>query len=112
MGKGSKKESFSLTQEGINKMPSDLDTTNADPSATRDRYVEFVAKKLKCGVDKIRKLWDILSDREDHAITEIASELGYSNPRSFGNTKIVATMKEMGLVEGKGRINFTDKVPH
>ena len=61
----------------------------------------------------MRRVWEILSDFKPHVVKDIAAELGYKNHRSFDNTKIVVTMKELGLVEmsGKDSIQFTDKVP-
>ena len=55
-------------------------------------------------------MWELLSDRKAHSVNSIAETLGYKNPRSFGNTKIIAAMKEAGLVEnvGKGAIQFTE----
>ena len=109
---GSTKDSLALTDKGINAMPDDLDVTN-DPSKMHDQYIEFIKKEAKAGFDKVRPLWEILLDFKPHAINDISETLGYTNPRSFGNTKIVAAMKKMGLVEnvGKGSIQFTDKVP-
>lgn len=111
--KGSKKEFLSLTETGVESMPDDIDASAKDPSQVHDRYIEFLEKKAKGGVDKIRPLWEILKDFEVHSVSDIAKELGYGNPRSFGNTKIIPAMKDMGLVsdEGKGKIRFTDKVP-
>lgn len=109
LDKGSQKDFLRLTQHGIDNMPDDLDK-NPDPAAANERYIEFLEKKVKGGADKIRRLWEILSDGQAHAINEIAKKLGYSNPRSFGNTKIIASMKEMGLVEGTGSVKFTNKV--
>jgi hypothetical protein len=110
--KGSKKDTVSLTDDGIKAIPEDLEVSN-DPSKIQDRYIEFVQSKVKVGADKVRPLWNILKDRKPHAAKDIAAQLGYTNPRSFGNTKIIPTMKDMGLVEaaGKGEWKFTDKAP-
>jgi hypothetical protein len=112
INKGSKKDTLVLTDKGIAAMPEDLEVSN-DPSKVHDRYIEFIEKKAKLGADKVRPCWEILSDRQAHSIPDIAKQLGYSNPRSFQNTKIIAAMKEMELVEpvGKGSVKFTDKVP-
>ena len=111
--KGSKKDFLSLTEKGKESMPEDIDASAKDPSQVHDRYIEFIEKRAKGGVDKVRPLWEIMKDFEVHSVSDIAKELGYGNPRSFGNTKIIPAMKEMGLVsdEGKGKIRFTDKVP-
>jgi hypothetical protein len=100
----------SLTEQGIKAIPDDLEISN-DPSKIHDRYIEFIETKAKIGKDKVRPLWQMLMDWQEHRIDDLAKELGYGNPRSFANTKIVAAMKEASLVEGKGVIKFTDKVP-
>jgi hypothetical protein len=61
---------------------------------------------------KVDQLWDILKHREVHDIKDLSKELGYSNPQSFLNTKIIATMKDMDLAKkdsGKGKIQMKDK---
>jgi len=108
--KGDEKDIYSLTDEGKASMPDDLEVSN-DPIKVYDRYIEFIENKAKMGADKVRPLWEILMDRKPHPIADISEELGYSNPRSFSNTKIIAIMKDMGLVEGKKEVMFTDKVP-
>jgi hypothetical protein len=100
----------SLTEHGIKAIPDDLEISN-DPSKIHDRYIEFIETKAKLGKDKVHPLWQILMYWPEHRINDLAKELGYGNPRSFANTKIVAAMKEASLVEGKGVIKFTDKVP-
>jgi hypothetical protein len=102
----------SLTDKGIEAIPDDLEVSN-DPSKIHDRYIAFIENKVKMGKDKVRTLWDLLMDRQAHLINDLSTELGYTNPRSFANTKIISAMKETGLVEsaGKGTIRFTDKVP-
>lgn len=109
---GSKKDSLALTDDGINSMPDDMAVSN-DPSKIHDQYIDFIKKEAKGGSDKVRPLWGILMDFKPHAVNDISETLGYGNPRSFGNTKIVAAMKKMKLVAnvGKGSIQFTDKVP-
>ena len=111
--KGSKKDSLSLTDKGMESMPEDLDPSSKDPSQVHDHYIEFIEKKAKGGVDKVRPLYEMLLNFEAHSVADLAKELGYGNPRSFSNTKIIPAMKDMGLVEdaGKGKIQFTDKVP-
>ena len=112
--KGNKKDTLTLTEKGIQSMPKDLDmSSGGDPSKIHDRYIEFIQGKIKLGSDKVRAVWEIFMDRQAHTINGIAAKLGYNNPRSFANTKIVQEMKKAGLVEnaGKGQIRFTDKVP-
>jgi AraC-like DNA-binding protein len=107
---GGGKDKVSLTARGESMIPKDLEVSN-DPSKIHQRYIEFVEKKVKVGSDKVRRVWNILQDRKEHPIADLATALGYSNPRSFGNTKIIAVMREAGLVEGKGGVMFTSKVP-
>ena len=113
--KGGSKDTFALTEKGVKNIPEDM---KVDPNAPRDHtklhnsYIKMIEKKAKGGKDKIPQVWDILKDREVHSIPDIAKELGYSNPRSFVNTKILAAMKEMELIEnagGKGIIQMTNK---
>ena len=109
---GTTKESISLTQKGIQEIPQDLEVSN-DPSSMHDRYIKFIENKAKMGADKVQPLWQILMDGKPHNINDIANALGYKNPRSFANTKIIQAIKAAGLVKevGKGAIQFTDKVP-
>lgn len=110
LSKGGKKDTLSLTDKGKESMPHDLEVSN-DPTKVHDRYIEFIESKAKSGAEKVRRLWEILMDRKPHPIAAIAKKLGYNNPRSFGNTKIISIMKEMDLVEGTKEVMFTDKVP-
>lgn len=109
---GNGKDSLTLTQKGIQSIPKDLEVST-DPSKIHDRFVEFIQGKAKMGSDKVRPLWEILMDRKPHSVKNIATELGYKNPRSFANTKIIQAMKEVGLVDdaGNGAIQFAAKVP-
>ena len=111
--KGRKKDTLTLTENGIQSIPKDIQISDADPSKVHDRYIELLEKKVKGGKDKIRPLWEQLMDRQSHKINDIATKLGYGNPRSFGNTKIINTMKEIGVIEdaGKRAVKFTDKIP-
>mmetsp|Transcript_14927 Transcript_14927/g.41277 ORF Transcript_14927/g.41277 Transcript_14927/m.41277 type:complete len:206 (+) Transcript_14927:239-856(+) len=105
------KDTFGLTDEGIQKIPKDLTTTKGDPTTKRNRYIEFVEKRVKMGKDKVRPLWGILKDGKSHTVKDISNQLGYTNPRSFGNTKMITILKDMKLVEdaGKGAVQFTAK---
>lgn len=111
---GGKKDRLRLTERGIASIPAGMEMTT-DPTRVHERYIEFVQQKVKLGADKVRSFWEILQqDRtQPRSVKDIATKLGYNNPRSFGNTKIVAVTKELGLVEdaGKGLVQFTDKVP-
>lgn len=109
---GTEKDSVVLTEKGIQGIPKDLQVSN-DPSKTHERYIKFIESKAKFGADKVSQVWEVLMDRKPHRINDIATKLGYNNPRSFANTKIVQVMKDAGLVEdvGKGAIQFTKKVP-
>lgn len=109
---GTTKESITLTQKGIQEIPQDLEVSN-DPSSMHDRYIKLIENKAKMGADKVQPLWQILMDGKPHKVNDISIALGYKNPRSFANTKIIQAMKAAGLVKevGKGAIQFTDKVP-
>lgn len=109
--RGAEKDSLSLTDKGVERIPKDLKPASRTNREIHDHYISFLEKKAKIGGDKIRSLWGILQDRKVHAIIDIATALGYNNPRSFSNTKIISTMKEIGVAEdsGKGRIVLTDK---
>jgi hypothetical protein len=108
--KGGDKDKVSLTEKGRSMIPKDLEVSN-DPAKVHERYIEFVEKKVKTGSDKVRLVWQILQDRKEHPVADLAARLGYGNPKSFGNTKILAVMREAGLVEGKAGVMFTAKVP-
>lgn len=113
IAKGSGKETLVLTKEGVDNMPKDLKMTSSDPKKVHERYIEVVEKKVKIGAAKVRPCWEILSDFKVHTINDTAKALGYGNPRSFANTKIIPVMKDMGLVEdvGKDGVKFTSKLP-
>eukprot|EP00536_Pseudo-nitzschia_multiseries_P003600 jgi/Psemu1/302048/fgenesh1_kg.56_\ len=77
-----------------------------------ERFLVQLEQKCSCGAEKVRSLWDILKDRKVHKVNDVAKQLGYGNPRSFGNTKIIPLMKSMGLVSneaGKGNVQMSDK---
>ena len=109
---GDTKDSITLTEKGIQAIPKDLEVSN-DPSSVHDRYIDFIQQKAKMGADKVRPLWEILMDRKAHKVDDIAQKLGYKNPRSFMNTKIIQAMKDTGLLEQveRGVVRFTAKVP-
>ncbi|CAB9508906.1 expressed unknown protein [Seminavis robusta] len=110
VAKGSENDTFTLTEEGISKKPEKA--TPKTLSEYHDHFIGFLEKKVKGGSEKrVREVWEILADRQIHDTKDIAGKLGYKNPRSFGNTKIIPTMKEMNLVEdaGKGKVKMTDK---
>jgi hypothetical protein len=109
--KGAAKESFALTEKGEGKIPSDImKSAPKSNSEMHEHYVAFLEKKVKLGAQNVRPLWDLLKDRKPHTINDLSKKLGYGNPRSFANTKIIPLMKEMGLAEdsGKGSIVLTD----
>ena len=102
-----------ITEKGRSNMPKDLEVSTLDKSAKHKIFKEIVVSKLGGkNSDKVDQVWDILMDGKEHTILDIAEEMNYKNPRSFGNTKIIQTMKEKGLVEetGKGVVKFTSKV--
>jgi hypothetical protein len=107
--KGGEKDTFALTEAGIAKKPAEVRPTNI--SDLHDHYIEFLGKRIKAGKDKLRPLWNLLADRQAKGVKKLSEELGYKNPVSFSNTKIIATMKEMKLLEdaGKGMVKMTDK---
>jgi hypothetical protein len=108
--KGSKSDTLILTTKGITLKPKESKPKNIHE--VHERFIEGLKHKLKSGKDKVDQLWEILKDRQIHDIKDVAEQLGYKNPRSFLNTKIIATMKEIGLVKGdsgKGKVQMTDK---
>ena len=108
--KGSKSDTLILTTKGIASKPKESEPK--DIHEIHDRFIKGLKHKLKSGKDKVDQLWDILKDREVHDIKDVSEKLGYSNPRSFLNTKIIATMKDMDLAKkdsGKGKIQMTEK---
>lgn len=110
--KGQKKDTFSLTDKGIKTVPKDLEMSkDLDPASIHNHFIGFIQDSVKMGADKVPQLWEILMDFEPHSIVDISKDLGYGNPRSFSNTKIISTMKDMGLIDGKKDVMFTDKVP-
>jgi len=100
-----------LTANGIHQKP--VDSKPKDINDVHTRFIKGVEKKVKMGSNKVRPLWEILMNRQVHDIKAVSEMLGYKNPRSFENTKIIATMKDMGLVTnndlGKGKIQITNK---
>ena len=107
----SKKGVLCLTEKGVASMPKDMEVSN-DPQAIHDGFIALLEKRVKMGKEKVRPVWEILKDRQGHLIKDISEAVGYTNQRSFSNTKMVSIMTELGLVEKTGtRIQFTDKVP-
>jgi len=100
-----------LTANGILQKP--IISKPKDINEFHNRLINGVEKKVKIGSNKVRPLWEILKNRQVHDIKTVSVMLGYKNPRSFENTKIIATMKDMGLVSnndlGKGKIQITNK---
>jgi len=108
--KGGKGDTLVLTADGIAQMPEETKPKNI--RGVHDRFINAVENKVTLGSKKVRPLWDILKDRQVHDIKTVSEMLGYKSSRSFENTKIIVTMKDMGLVvstEGKGKIQMTDK---
>ena len=94
-------------------MPEDLEVSTLDKSEKHKMFKEIVVSKLGGkNSDKVDQVWDILMDGKEHAVKDIAEEMNYSNPRSFGNTKIIQTMKAKSFIEetSKGFVKFTSKV--
>lgn len=110
---GSKKDHLKLTEKGKGLIPKDLVAEPKDISEVHERYINLIVKKLgNKSEDKVRQVWKILSDRKEHGIESLAKDLGYNNPRSFANTKIIATMKEAEIAMAgtqKGTVVFTNK---
>lgn len=107
--KGSAKDTLKLTAKGLAAKPGE--TTPATLEEVHERFLARLNGKAKCTAANIRTVWDVLADRKVHGVASLSSKCGYSNPRSFGNTKLIPLMKTMGLVEdaGKGKIKMTDK---
>jgi hypothetical protein len=102
-----------ITEKGIANMPKDLDVSQMKIEDLHNSYKECIISKLGGkNADKVHKLWELLMDRKAHSIEDVAKELGYGNPRSFGNTKIIPAMKEKKFVVevDKSLIKFSEKV--
>ena len=107
---GKKKDHYTLTTKGEKNIPSELAFQPKSLADLHEKYVTLLMKKVKGGQNKIRSLWEILLDRKEHSIAEVAERLGYRNPRSFQNTKIIQTMKEAGIAEGgAGKVQLAPK---
>eukprot|EP00977_Amphora_coffeiformis_P026481 scaffold26980_cov130-Amphora_coffeaeformis.AAC.5 len=105
-----KKEHVTLTVKGENNIPSDLAFQPKSLKDLHEKYITLLMKKVKGGQNKIRPLCDLLMDGKEHSIEEVADRLGYKNPRSFLNTKLIQTMKEADLAEGgTGKVKLADK---
>jgi hypothetical protein len=108
--KGERKDSLALTNKGVSQIPRDMaPPTTKSNAELHEYYITLLLKKVKLGSDKVRPLWTILKDRKAHSVKDLATDLGYGNPKSFDNTKIVSLMKDMGLAEnaGKGSVVLT-----
>ncbi len=103
-----KKGMLVLSAKGIAKIPKDVEPkTLAD---IHERYIKHLEANVASGAKRVRKLWEILADCETHTIKEIASKLGFTNPRSFNNTKAIGLMEKMGLITKEGQnVTMTDK---
>lgn len=106
--KGGGKGMVELSSKGIAQKPNDVQPTSL--AAIHERYLGRLEQKVACGANRVRPLWKILEDRKAHTIDEIANKLGYTNKRSFMNTKVIALMETMGLVTKKdSKVTMTDK---
>ena len=109
--KGATADVLVLTVKGIAQKPAECQPK--DIAEVHNRMIAGLEKKIALGSTKVRPLWAILQDRQVHTMKDVSEMLGYKNQRSFDNTKIVATMKKMGLVTAanlkKGQIMMTDK---
>lgn len=109
--RGDVKDSVALTEKGVARIPRDMVPTGKSNADLHEHYIDMITKKVKMGADKVRPLWAILKDRKAHSVNDLATKLGYSNPKSFGNTKILSIMNGIGLTEnaGRGSVIFTNK---
>jgi AraC-like DNA-binding protein len=109
IGKGYTKDTLCLTPEGIAQKPAQPAPQNL--SELHNCYIQFLEKKVTLGKAKVRPAWQLLANGEAKEIQQLAKELGYNNPRSFANTKIIAAMKEINVLEnaGNGMVKMTAK---
>lgn len=105
---GAKKGTLILSHLGIAEKP--VESRPKTLADIHERFLEQLEKKAACGANHVRPLWKILEDRKSHTIDAIARQLGYSNPRSFLNTKILGLMVAMGLLTKASKsVKMTDK---
>ena len=97
-----------LSGKGIAKIPKDVEPKTL--AEIHEGYIKRLEATVSSGAKHVRELWEILEDRKTHTINEIASKLGFTNPRSFTNSKAIAIMGKMGLITKEGQnVTMTDK---
>jgi hypothetical protein len=105
---GTKKGTLVLSHMGIAQKP--VESRPKTLADVHERFLEQLEKKAASGANNVRPLWEILEDRKYHTIDTIARQLGYGNPRSFLNTKILGLMVTMGLLTKTAKsVKMTDK---
>jgi len=105
---GSKKASLVLSELGISQVPPETKPKTLEE--IHNRFQEHLKKKAKSSAGKVPEIWAILADRKSHDIKDIAKELGYGNPNSLKNTKILQMMETMALVvKDENSYKMTDK---
>ena len=97
-----------LSAKGIAKIPKDVEPKTL--AEIHEGYIKRLEATVSSSAKRVRELWEILEDRKTHTINEIASKLGFTNPRSFTNSKAIALMEKMGLITKEGQnVTMTDK---
>jgi hypothetical protein len=105
---GPKKGTVVLSHLGIAEKP--VESRPKTLADVHERFLEQLEKKAARGANHVRPLWNILEDRKSHTIDAISRQLGYGNPRSFLNTKILGLMVSMGLLtKASNSVKMTDK---
>ena len=105
---GSKKGTLVISPRGVAQKPPESQPKTLED--VHNRFIEQLRKKAASGPDKVPLVWEILKGRQWHDIKDIAKTLGYGNPNSFKNTKIMKLMEQMGIVKReKSRYQMTDK---
>ena len=99
-----------LSEKGLSQMP--VEEKPKSLAEVHERFITQLEQKASAGgKKKVRELWKILKDRKSHKTEDLAKQLGYSNVKSFGNTKLLTLMTKLELITktSKSSVKMTDK---
>ncbi len=109
-----------LTDAEIAKIPKEV--ISKDPSKVleqrRVQFLERLARHKKGGtgetvVAAANAVWNKLQDGKAYSRKELVAVTSYKGTNSSGFEGIMKVLSETGMIEGKGKSQFTDKVfPH
>ena len=114
---GTSKPSFeySLTEEGIQYLQEQGKVAD-EPKSLEERQamlLENLTKVCKAPADKIKAIWTLLLDGNEHTSQAALKTSGYKGTDSGGYKFIMKDMKEMKLLDDivvKGKLKFSPKV--